>query len=136
MSHAQILVVAGALERSDGLVLMQRRPLEKHHGGLWEFPGGKVEPTEIAVNALVRELFEETGITLDPAHCSPACFAEDALGTAGPPIVILLYKVLQWQGEPRALEGGEIDWFTPSQIAQLPRPPLDQHLAASLFAKA
>ena len=115
---------------------MQRRPFEKHHGGLWEFPGGKVEDTESPVKALVRELAEELGIAVRPEDCTPAGFAEEkASEGTRPPIVLLLYTVHAWQGEPRALEGGAVGWFTPDAIESLAKPPLDSQLAAQLFEK-
>ncbi len=130
-----MLVVAAALHRSDGHWLMQRRPLEKHHGGLWEFPGGKVEPSEMPEQALRRELLEELGITLDNATCRPVGFAEDHGDPSRSGIVILLYTIDRWVGSPRSLEGGALGWFSPAQIGELAKPPLDQQLAARLFAK-
>ncbi len=131
-------VVAGALRASEDGWLMHRRPLEKDHGGLWEFPGGKVEGTEIPVKALIRELREELGIEVGESDCVPAGFAEERgkiKGEAGRrPIVILLYTIGVWAGDPRAMEGGRIDWFTPDQIMKLDKPPLDQELASRLFA--
>jgi 8-oxo-dGTP diphosphatase len=135
MSDAQILVVAGALRRSDGTCLMHRRPFGKHHGGLWEFPGGKVEPVETAADALVRELAEELGIALSAADCRPFAFAEDRLGRHGPALVILLYTIDHWTGEPQALEGGAIRWCAPEAALQLPCAPLDRELAQALLAK-
>lgn len=102
-------VVAGALKRSDGRWLMHRRPEGKHHAGLWEFPGGKVETAEIPVDALVRELAEELGIRCLAEDCTPASFAETGDDDAGPLIVILLYIVAHWEGEPLALEGGAVE---------------------------
>jgi 8-oxo-dGTP diphosphatase len=128
-----MLVAAGALRRADGCWLMHRRPPGKHHAGLWEFPGGKVEPHEMPVQALVRELGEELGIACDPAQCVPAGFAETGLGEAGRGIVILLYSVSAWEGEPAALEGGAVDWFTPQAVRALDKPPLDAVLAEQLF---
>lgn len=127
------LVVAGALRRSDGRWLMHRRPEGKHHAGLWEFPGGKIEPGEMPRDALRRELLEELGIRLPIESLHPVAFACDDLGLAAKPILLLLFASDRWEGNPLALEGGEIDWFTPSQIADLPKPPLDVELAASLF---
>lgn len=124
-----MLVVAGALAGSDGRWLMHRRPDQKHHGGLWEFPGGKVERAEIPVKALLRELHEELGIGI----CAPVCFAEDDGQFSAQPIVILLYTVRCWTGIPRALEGGRIDWFDPGGIIELEKPPLDRQLAGQLF---
>lgn len=116
---------------------MHRRPFEKHHGGLWEFPGGKVEDAEIPVKALTRELNEELGIAVDPDDCEPIGFAEEAEASAGrAPIVILLYKVTAWSGEPCALEGEGVGWFTRTEIESLDKPPLDSALAARLFEKA
>lgn len=126
-------VVAGALKAAGDRWLMHRRPYEKHHGGLWEFPGGKVEHAEIAVKALTRELHEELGIAVLTEHCEPVGFAEQ---TGEKPIVILLYKIAQWDGDPQALEGGAVQWFTREEVATLDKPPLDTVLAAQLFAKA
>ena len=133
MTPSWVPVVAGALSRSDGCWLMHQRPLGKHHAGLWEFPGGKVEDDEMPMESLIRELREELGITCDPAQCQPVAFAESG-GQEGPPaIVILLYTVTAWEGEPAALEGGEIGWFTPDEIRALAKPPLDVQLAAALL---
>jgi 8-oxo-dGTP diphosphatase len=127
-----MVVVAAALERGDGRILMQRRPAGKAHAGLWEFPGGKVEPGETPRAALVREVNEELAIALDPASLSPACFADDRLAGHGNAIVILLYNARAWSGAPRAVEGGEVAWFTRSEIAALAMPPLDCELLERL----
>lgn len=127
-------VVAGALQRADGRWLMHRRPEGKHHEGLWEFPGGKVEDDESPLESLVRELTEELGIHCHTDTCVPATFAEGGAETANPPIVILLYTVGAWDGEPQALEGGAVGWFTPDEALALPKPPLDIRLAEGLFA--
>lgn len=127
-------VVAGALRRDDGRWLMHCRPAHKHHGGLWEFPGGKVEIDEYPSLALVRELNEELRISVEPADLTPAAFAQEAPGSVGVAIVILLYIVPRWEGAPMPEEGGEIGWFTPPEIFALDMPPLDVALAARLFA--
>ncbi|MCL9982641.1 MAG: (deoxy)nucleoside triphosphate pyrophosphohydrolase [Erythrobacter sp.] len=130
-----MLVVAAAMQRADGRWLMHRRPEGKHHAGLWEFPGGKVEPSEMPAQALVRELAEELGIGCDGAALEPAGFAETRNREAGREIVILLYSLRAWLGEPQALEGGAIGWFTPAEVQALAKPPLDAVLAAQLFQK-
>ena len=92
-----------------GRWLMHRRPAHKHHGGLWEFPGGKVESGETPRAALVREVNEELGLTLAAPCLQPAAFAETPgeRGEAG--IVILLYSAPAPGAEPRALEGEVLD---------------------------
>lgn len=135
MSDETIWVVAGALAAPQGVWLMHQRPLEKAHGGLWEFPGGKVEPSESPVESLVRELHEELGIVVAPEHCTPVCFAEEKRISGQRPVVILLYKVSDWIGSPQSMEGGDTAWATPETIAALPKPPLDEQLAARLLAK-
>jgi len=132
-------VVAAALIDGGGRVLMQRRPPHKAHGGLWEFPGGKIEPGESPESALLREIEEELAITLDPQAMAPLTFASDPALPPAPraPHVILLYTCRAWQGAPRPLEGGEIGWFAPAKLAALAMPPLDYPLAravAALFA--
>ncbi len=128
-------VVAAALQASDGLWLMHKRPASKHHGGLWEFPGGKVETGENPPFALARELQEELGITVQPTDLIAETFAQEPAGSTVQPIVILLYTLRIWTGTPTALEGGEVGWFTPAQALVLDKPPLDIVLAAKLFEK-
>ncbi len=130
-----IAVVAAAIAGQDRRWLMHQRPLGKQHGGLWEFPGGKVEASEIPGKALVRELEEELGINVATADLVPSCFAESPPQQGQPGIVILLYTVTSWDREPMALEGGNIGWFLPEEIARLEKPPLDVVLARQHFAK-
>ena len=131
-----MLVVAAALVRPDGCVLLHRRALEAVHGGLWEFPGGKVSDGETAEFALVRELDEELGILVDERELEPAGFASGLTEgeTQARALVILLYTCTQWHGEPRCIEGAEIGWFEPGTIDALAMPPLDYPLARQLEA--
>lgn len=132
-----LLVVAAALTRGGGTeaeVLLQQRPLGKHHGGLWEFPGGKVEPGETPASALARELHEELGIVVDPLALQPLGFATgdpDPDGHRGG-IVLLLYRCMAWQGEPRALDAAAVRWLAAAQLVDLATPatmpPLDRAL--------
>jgi ADP-ribose pyrophosphatase YjhB (NUDIX family) len=77
---ARLLVVAAALVDADGRVLLQQRPEGKSMAGLWEFPGGKIEPGETPEAALVRELEEELGIRTYESCLAPATFAAESLG--------------------------------------------------------
>ncbi len=121
-------VVAAALLRGDGRVLMQQRRLSGEHGGLWEFPGGKIEAGETPDRALVRELAEELGIVVAPTGLEPLSFA----AMPGEPVVLLLYTCREWTGEPVCLDGEAIGWFTPAEVLGLSMPPLDVPLARAL----
>ena len=129
-----IWVAAVALVRNDGRVLMQRRRRDRAHGGLWEFPGGKIERGESPEFACQREIAEELGLWLKPAALRPVGFASAAqLRQPGlQPLVILLYSCRLWRGEPRCLDDEEIDWFAPQALAGLAMPPLDYPLAVAL----
>lgn len=133
MTEKWLTVVAGALTRNDGRWLMHQRPVGKHHAGLWEFPGGKVETFEMPRESLVRELEEELGISCCSSDCTPVGFAEGGTTSNGQALVILLYTVSVWLGEPQSLEGGAVGWFTPDEVLALPKPPLDVVLARRLF---
>lgn len=123
-----IWVVAAALFDEAGRVLMQRRPAGKAHGGLWEFPGGKVEAAETLESALLREIEEELAIRLDRAALAPLSFA----AADGQPHVVLLYTCRKWHGAVVCQEGGEAGWFTADQLDALAMPPLDRPLARTV----
>jgi 8-oxo-dGTP diphosphatase len=127
-----IPVVAGAICDGSGRILLQRRPAGKPHAGLWEFPGGKVEKGESPRRALVRELNEELSITVDPSAIQPIGFAESQPEGPLPGIVILLYRVSRWRGEPVAEKGAKLDWFDYVEADRLPLPPLDRRLLGDL----
>lgn len=128
-------VVAVALIAPGPMILMQQRGADRAHGGLWEFPGGKVEPGESPESALIREIEEELGIVLDPAKLEPLTFASDPAQPPLPrqPHVILLYTCREWTGEPRCLDAQSIAWTAPGELMALPMPPLDVPLAKALL---
>ena len=125
---ATVLVVAAALIAEDGRVLMQRRKRGAEHGGLWEFPGGKVEENETPAQSLCREIAEELALELKVEALLPLTFA----ATPELPYVILLYTCRDWEGEPVCLDGEEIAWIEPGAIFSLDMPPLDVPLARVL----
>ena len=129
-------VVAIALIDGNGRILMQRRRLSDTHGGLWEFPGGKIEPGESPESALLREVDEELGIAPDRQSLAPLTFSSDPALPPAPraPHVILLYTCREWQGDPQCREGEEVAWFAPDALAGLAMPPLDYPLAAAVAA--
>ncbi len=118
-------VVAVDLRDRWGRVLLQQRPFGKHHAGLWEFPGGKVETGESPRFALCREITEELGITIDPADLRPSLVADE--GAAGR-VVLILYTCTRWSGNPVAVEGQEWGWYDLNSAAALPMPPMDEDL--------
>lgn len=129
-----MIVVAAALFDDSGRVLLQRRPPGKHHGGLWEFPGGKVEPGESAIDALVREIDEELGIAVLPADLRPLTFATRDHADDGPAMILLLYACHRWAGEPVCEAGAALAWAGKAELARLEKPPLDVILAEVVFS--
>jgi len=127
---ALLPVVAAALIDADGRVLVQRRPAGVAHAGLWEFPGGKVEPGETPEDALVRELAEELAIAV-PCRCLlPAAFASAPAGDRH--LLLLLFLCRKWTGVPRALAAAELRWLHPARLHALEMPPADRPLVALL----
>ncbi len=124
------LVVAAALVREDGAIFLQKRPEGKALAGLWEYPGGKMEPSETPESALIRELAEEIGVNVDASDMVPITFASQPV--AGKHMILLLYALSRWSSEPIAQEGQETGWFTLSELADLPMPPADLPFIAPL----
>ncbi len=123
-------VVGAALIDADGRVLVQQRSAGTAHAGLWEFPGGKVEPGETPEDALVRELEEELAITV-PCNCLfPAAFASAPL--EGRHLLLLLYTCRKWVGVPRALAAAGLKWVRPHELHGLAMPPADRPLIGLL----
>lgn len=123
-------VVAGALIDAAGRVLLQRRPPGKPLAGLWEFPGGKVEPGESPEAALVRELDEELGVAVSPATLKPVSFA--SVAQDGRHLLLLLYLARDWHGEPQAKAADALCWARPDEMANLAMPSADVPLVAAL----
>ena len=125
-----LLVTAVALIDSDGRVLLAQRPPGKHLAGLWEFPGGKVNPGESPEAALIRELAEELDIQTDAKCLAPFTFASHAYETFH--LLMPLYVCRVWQGIARPLEGQTLAWVRPGKLTEYEMPPADIPLIAML----
>ncbi len=125
-----ILVAAVALIDADGRVLLAERPEGKHLAGMWEFPGGKVQPGETPEAALIRELDEELGISVHESCLAPFTFASHAYPEFH--LLMPLYVCRKWQGIVTAREGQRLKWVRPPQLADYPMPPADKPLVAML----
>ena len=126
-----LIVAAAALVDRDGRVLVQQRR-GGVHAGLWEFPGGKLEPGETPAGALARELAEELGIDVDTACLAPAAFASEPLG--GRQLLLLLHVCRKWKGMPRPLAAAALRWVRPIELHGLDMPPADRPLIGLLEA--
>lgn len=125
-----LIVVAAALIGRDGTILIQKRPADRAHGGLWEFPGGKREAGESSRAALIRELDEELAIEVEPEDLIPCGFAVEPRGERE--LILLLFACRRWQGDPQPLTASALLWVHPSSLAEFPMPPADVPLAAGL----
>lgn len=127
-----LLVSAAALVDAAGRVLIAQRPAHKALGGLWEFPGGKVEPGESPEAALVRELKEELDVTVAAEDLTPLAFASHAYAAFH--LLMPLFLVTAWRGAPRAIEAQALAWARPDALSGYPMPPADAPLVARLAA--
>ena len=125
-----ILVVAVALVDVDGRVLIAQRPDKKQMGGLWEFPGGKVEIGELPEEALIRELDEELGIDVSENCLAPFTFASH--GYLDFHLLMPLYVCRVWEGKVIPKEGQKLKWVRPLELKKYPMPPADVPLVAML----
>jgi len=125
-----VLVVAVALVDVDGRVLLAQRPTGKAMAGLWEFPGGKVQPGETPEVALIRELKEELDVDVTAACLAPFTFASHRYEAFH--LLMPLYVCRRWSGIATARERQSLAWVRPAKLDQYPMPPADTPLVAML----
>lgn len=125
-----ILVSAVALINSDGRVLIAQRPAGKSMAGLWEFPGGKVEPGETPEAALIRELHEELGIETWSSCLAPLTFASHTYDDFH--LLMPVFACRKWDGTPVSRENQALKWVRPNRLRDYPMPPADLPLIAVL----
>jgi 8-oxo-dGTP diphosphatase len=125
-----LVVVAAALVDGRGRVLIAQRPAGKSFAGLWEFPGGKLEPGESPEAALARELLEELDVRVETDAMTPFAFASHAYREFD--LLMPLFLVRRWHGSPRAVEAQALAWASPEALCDYPMPPADLPLVARL----
>jgi len=127
-----VLVSACALIDPDSRVLIAQRPPGKSMAGLWEFPGGKVEPGERPEQTLIRELKEELGIAVEEDCLAPLTFASHVY----PDFYLLMpiYVCRRWDGFVQAKEGQQLKWVRTHDLRNYPMPPADEPLISHLAA--
>ncbi len=118
-----LLVSAVALIDPEGRILLAQRPPGKSLAGLWEFPGGKVEPGETPEQALIRELHEEIGIDTQVSCLAPLTFASHSYSDFH--LLMPLFACRRWQGIPTTREGQTLAWVRPAALRDYPMPPAD-----------
>lgn len=126
-----LLVAACALIDADNRVLIAQRREEKSMGGLWEFPGGKVEPDETPEDCLIRELAEELGVTTWKSCLAPLTFASHAYQEFH--LLMPLYVCRKWEGQAVAHEHQRLKWVRPSRLRDYEMPAADAPLIPALI---
>jgi 8-oxo-dGTP diphosphatase len=125
-----VLVAACALIDADGRVLIAQRPPGKSMAGLWEFPGGKIEPGEPPEQSLIRELKEELGIVVKAECLAPLTFASHLYPDFH--LLMPLYVCRRWDGIVEAREEQKLKWVRPTALRDYPMPPADEPLISHL----
>ena len=125
-----VIVAACALLDQKGAVLIAKRPPGRPLAGLWEFPGGKIEPGEEPEEALIRELHEELGIETATSCLAPIAFASHGYETFH--LLMPVFACRKWAGTPQPREGQMLKWVMPADFARYPMPPADVPLVALL----
>ncbi|MGC6516615.1 MAG: 8-oxo-dGTP diphosphatase MutT [Candidatus Puniceispirillaceae bacterium] len=130
MDKEIIHVVACALIDIDGRVLLAQRPAGKSMAGLWEFPGGKIEPGETPEAAIIRELQEELSIDTKSSCLAPLSFVSHEYEAFH--LVMLLYVCRRWWGTPTAIEAQDLAWVRAPRLGDYDMPAADKPLIAAL----
>ncbi|MDG2242723.1 MAG: 8-oxo-dGTP diphosphatase MutT [Rhodospirillaceae bacterium] len=118
-----VTVVAAALIRPDGAILLTQRPDGKSMAGLWEFPGGKLKAGETPEQALVRELQEELGVSIELGDLEPLTFASHGYDSFH--LLMPLYVCRAWKGNITPQENQAATWVKPDLLTNYPMPPAD-----------
>ncbi|OBQ57868.1 (deoxy)nucleoside triphosphate pyrophosphohydrolase [Mesorhizobium erdmanii] len=126
-----LLVAACALVDADGRVLLAQRPEGKQLAGLWEFPGGKVEPGETPEQCIIRELHEEIGIETEIPCLAPLTFASHSYDDFH--LLMPLFVCRRFRGIAQPLEGQALKWVRPKEMRGYPMPPADAPLIPFLI---
>ncbi len=122
----EIPVVAAVIER-DGRLLVCERPPHKRHGGLWEFPGGKIEDGETYFDAARRELAEELGVEVKST-------GEILMSVRDPgSVFVIQFAPVKIQGDPVALEHSQLAWVEREELLDLTLAPSDRRFAEKLL---
>ena len=127
---ALVLVTACALLDADNRVLIAQRPPGKAMAGLWEFPGGKVEPGETPEDAIIREIAEELGVNITKPCLAPLTFA--SFDYPDFHLLMPLYVCRRWEGTPVAREHSALKWVRANRFRDYPMPPADEPLISHL----
>lgn len=129
-----VLVAACALLDADGRVLIAQRPAGKSMAGLWEFPGGKMEPGERPEQTIIREMNEELGVTIGEKCLIPFTFASYSYPDFH--LLMPLFVCRRWDGIPQPHENQAIAWVKPKDLllnpGRYPMPPADTPLLPML----
>lgn len=124
----RIHVAAAVILAADQRILIARRPEHKHQGGLWEFPGGKVEPDETVAAALHRELREELAISVQSAEP----FLEVRHDYADKAVLLDVWWVRAFSGQPQGNEGQPLQWVTVAELINYAFPAANQPIIDAL----
>ena len=122
-------MAVGILIDPEGRGLVTRRAPKTHQGGLWEFPGGKVEPGETISDALARELQEELGVAVLTSE--PFMTLQHDYGDQQ--VCLAVYRVTSWRGEPSGMEGQPLAWQQPEKLIEWSFPAANQPILEGLL---
>lgn len=131
MTKKRVHVVVGVISDGADRILISKRADHLHQGGLWEFPGGKVEPNETVQEALRRELFEELAIEIKEQN-SLITIEHDYSDKA---VLLDVWWIGAFTGEPRGCEGQPLQWVAISALQEYEFPAANQPIISAIQAK-